>query len=150
MRTIYEANDGSHFDSSEECQQHELKIKFNKYKNYTELHKNVDNLWHDHIENNTDSLTMAAFIIFNIELLNNMITDNLKQVDNAEEFTAGQTILVRLSPWDDWEKKVFVSYAPSTMYPYICENNQVYPYICKNNRVVNAGILHWKYAKSIR
>jgi hypothetical protein len=138
MRTIYEANDGSHFDSSEECQQHELKIKFNKYKNYTELHKNVDNLWHDHIENNTDSLTMAAFIIFNIELLNNMITDNLKQVDNAEEFTVGQTILVRQLPSDDWEEKVFVSYLL---------NDSMFPYICKEG---TGWLVLWKYAKSIR
>jgi hypothetical protein len=137
MRIIYEANDGAPFDSSEECQQHELKTKFNKYKNYAELNEYTNDLY---IGKNTDLPTMVAFVIDNIELINNMINADLEPVYKPEEFTAGQTILVRLSPWDDWEKKVFVRYSSSIMYPYICEYKQV----------GNDGILHWKYAKSIR
>jgi hypothetical protein len=137
MRTIYEANDGSQFKSSEECQQHEFGTKFNKYKNYTGLNGDINDLY---IGNNTDLPSMVAFVIDNIELINNMINADLEPVYRPEEFTAGQTILVRLSPWDDWEKKVFVRYSSSIIYPYICEYKQV----------GNNGILYWKYAKSIR
>jgi hypothetical protein len=139
MRTIYEANDGSQFNSSEECKKHDLQTKLSKYKNYKELHENVYDLCCVHIKNNTELFTTAAFIIDNIELLSTMIDADLKPVDKSEEFTAGETILVRLYPTDNWKKKVFVSYSSNTMYPYICENNQV----------VKDGILHWKYAKSL-
>ena len=65
-----------------------------------------------------------------------MLTADLKLVDESEEFTAGQTILVRLCDGTDWKKKVFVRYATGTMCPYICENGK-------------DGIIHWRYAKSI-
>jgi hypothetical protein len=65
-----------------------------------------------------------------------MCNTDLKQVDKSEEFTAGQTILVRLCDGTDWKKKVFVRYATGTMCPYICENGK-------------DGIIHWRYAKSI-
>jgi hypothetical protein len=136
MRTIYEANDGSQFNLKDECQHYELQTKLSKYKNYTELHKNVDNLWHDHIENNTDSLTMAAFIIDNIELLSTMIDADLKQVVKSGEFTLGQTILVRDYDWVDWKEKVFVRYEHGAVYPYICQYTK-----CHTEP--------WKYAKSI-
>jgi hypothetical protein len=136
MRTIYEANDGSHFDSSEECQQHDLQTKLSKYKNYKELHENVYNHCCIHIGDNTELFTTAAFIIDNIELLSLMITADLKPVDKSEEFTAGETILVRRCTMDYWEKKVFVRFDPRAVYPYVCENGE-------------DDIHHWGYAKSI-
>jgi hypothetical protein len=121
MRTIYEANDGSHFDSSEECQQHELQKKFSKYKNYKELHENVYNLY---LDNTTDSLTVAGFIIANIELLNTMITADIKQVVKSGEFTAGQTILVRDYESEEWDKRVFIRYNNDSDFPYLCEHSE--------------------------
>jgi hypothetical protein len=140
MRTIYEANDGSHFDSSEECQQHDLQTKLSKYKNYTELHENVYTHCCIHIGkhpgNNTELFTTAAFIIDNIELLSLMITADLKQVDKSGELKVGQAILVRDYEFDDWEEKVFVRYEPNDIYRYECES-------CED------CILPWKYAKSL-
>jgi hypothetical protein len=146
MRTIYEANDGSHFDSSEECQQHDLQTKFSKYKNYAELNEDINDLY---IGNNTDLPSMVAFVIDNIELINNMITADLKQVDKSEEFTAdlkpivksgefmaGQIILVRDHEFDDWEEKVFVRFKLNDIYRYECES-------CEG------CIDDWKYAKSL-
>jgi hypothetical protein len=136
MRTIYEANDGSHFDSSEECQQHDLQTKLSKYKNYKELHENVYDLCCVHIRNGTELFTTAAFIIDNIELLSTMIDADLKQVVKSGEFTLGQTILVRDYDWVDWKEKVFVRYDHGAVYPYICQYTK-----CHTEP--------WKYAKSI-
>jgi hypothetical protein len=137
MRTIYEANDGSHFDSSQECQQHDLQTKLSKYKNYRELYKNVYNFWCDYVDNTTyPNNTLPAFVIDNIELLNTMITADLKQIDNSKKFNSGQTILVRLCTRDDWEEKVFVRYDPRAVYPYVCENGE-------------DDIRHWGLAKSL-
>jgi hypothetical protein len=138
MRTIYEANDGSHFDSSEECKKHDLQTKLSKYKNYTELHENVYDLCCTHIGNNTELFTTAAFIIDNIELLNTMITSDLKPVVKSEEFMAGQTILVRDYDLVDWKEKVFVRYEHRAVHPYICETGSM------PRRKVG-----WKYAKSL-
>jgi hypothetical protein len=147
MRTIYEANDGSHFNSSEECQQHDSQTKFSKYKNYTELHENVYDLCCVHIKNNTELFTTAAFIIDNIELLSLMITTDLKQVVKSGEFMAGQTILVRDSEFDDWKMAVFVQYGLNDMiYPYVCEGGEG-PYVCEAGE--GWGCIGWKYAKSI-
>jgi hypothetical protein len=136
MRTIYEANDGSHFNSSEECKQHDLQTKLSKYKNYTELHENVYDLCCIHIRNGTELFTTAAFIIDNIELLSTMITADLKPVVKSEEFMAGQTILVRDYDWVDWKEKVFVRYDHGAVYPYICQYTK-----CHTEP--------WKYAKSL-
>jgi hypothetical protein len=133
MRTIYEANDGSYFDSSQECKKHDSHTKLSKYKNYTELHDTIYRLF---IENTTDSFTLPAFVIDNIELLNTMITADVKQVDKSEEFMAGQTILVRDYDWVDWKEKVFVRYEHGAVYPYICQYTK-----CHTEP--------WKYAKSI-
>jgi hypothetical protein len=119
MRTIYEANDGSQFNSSEECQQHDLQTKFSKYKNYTELHENVYNLY---LDNTTDSITVPGFIIDNIELLNTMIIDDLKPVVKSEEFTAGETILVRNFKDEKWNDRVFIHYGVDKDFPYVCEH----------------------------
>jgi hypothetical protein len=144
MRTIYEANDGSHFDSSEECQQHDLQTKFSKYKNYAELNGDINDLY---IGNNTDLPSMVAFVIDNIELINNMITADLKPVDKPEEFTTGQIILVRDCDFDDWKKGVFVQYGLNDMiYPYVCEGGEG-PYVCEAGE--SWGCIGWKYAKSI-
>jgi hypothetical protein len=140
MRTIYEANDGAFFDSSEECQQHELKTKFNKYKNYEKLHEDIYNHCCIHIGkhpgNNTELFTTAAFIIDNIELLSLMIAADLKPIVKSGEFMAGQIILVRDREFEDWEEKVFVSYKLNDIYRYECES-------CED------CILPWKYAKSL-
>jgi hypothetical protein len=133
MRTIYEANDGSQFNLKDECQHYELQTKLSKYKNYTELHDTIYRLF---IENTTDSFTLPAFVIDNIELLNTMITADVKQVNKSEEFTAGQTILVRDYDWVDWKEKVFVRYDHGAVYPYICQYTK-----CHTEP--------WKYAKSL-
>jgi hypothetical protein len=136
MRTIYEANDGSQFNSSEECQKHDLQTKLSKYKNYTELYENVYNLWCDYVDNTTDSRTLPAFVISNIKILSTMIDADIKPIVKSREFTAGQTILVRDREFDDWEEKVFVRYEPNDIYRYECES-------CED------CILPWKYAKSL-
>jgi hypothetical protein len=138
MRTIYEANDGTFFDSSEECQQHELKTKFNKYKNYEKLHEDIYILCCIHVGKNTDLPSMVAFVIDNIKLINIMITADLELLDQSEEFTAGQSILVKDYEFDDWKKKVFVRYTTGDIYPYVCEDGQD-----------DTRYWHWKYAKSL-
>ena len=65
-----------------------------------------------------------------------MRTADLKLVDESEEFTAGQNILVRDYDWVDWKEKVFVRYEHGAVYPYICQYTK-----CHTEP--------WKYAKSI-
>jgi hypothetical protein len=143
MRTIYEANDGSHFDSSEECQQHDLQTKLSKYKNYKELHENVYIHCCIHIGkhpgNNTELFTTAAFIIDNIELLSLMITADLKPIVKSGEFTAGQTILVRDYESEEWSKRVFIRY----------DNYYGFPYLCEHSEYGKSQSVSWKYAKAL-
>jgi hypothetical protein len=144
MQVVYRANDGTEFNLKDECQHYELQCNKtrtkDKYINYPELHENVYNHCCIHIGkfpgNNTELFNTAAFIIDNIELLSLMIAADLKPVDKSEEFTAGQTILVRDREFDDWEEKVFVRYEPNDIYRYECES-------CED------CILPWKYAKSL-
>jgi hypothetical protein len=119
MRTIYEANDGSQFNLKDECQHYDLQIKFSKYKNYKELHENVYGLY---LDNTTDSLTVAGFIIDNIELLSTMIDADLKLVGKSGEFTAGETILVRNFEDEKWNDRVFIHYGVDEDFPYVCES----------------------------
>jgi hypothetical protein len=136
MRTIYEANDGSQFNSSEECKQHDLQTKLSKYKNYTELHDTIYRLF---IENTTDSFTLPAFVIANIELLSTMITADLKLVGKSGEFTAGQTILVRDYESEEWDKRVFIRY----------NNDSDFPYLCEHSEYNKSKPSSWKQAKSL-
>jgi hypothetical protein len=136
MRTIYEANDGSYFDSSEECKKHDSHTKLSKYKNYTELHDTIYRLF---IENTTDSFTLPVFVIDNIELLSLMITSDLKPVVKSEEFTAGQTILVRDHESEEWDKRVFIRY----------NNYHDFPYLCEHSEYGKSQSVNWKYAKSL-
>jgi hypothetical protein len=66
-----------------------------------------------------------------------MITADLKLVDESEEFTRGQTILVRDYVNDDWEKLLFLRYEKCDDYPYICGNDSL------------AIWTSWKYAKAL-
>jgi hypothetical protein len=139
MRTIYEANDGSYFDSSEECKKHDLQTKLSKYKNYTELHENIYNHCCIHIGDNTELFTTAAFIIDNIELLSLMIAADLKPIVKSGEFTAGQTILVRDYESEEWDKRVFILY----------NNDSDFPYLCEHSEYNKSKPSSWKQAKSL-
>jgi hypothetical protein len=65
-----------------------------------------------------------------------MRTTDLKDNHNFKCFTFGQTILVKNSIHDDWQKEVFIRYDDSLYMPYVCENSK-------------GAILGWKYAKSL-
>jgi hypothetical protein len=68
-----------------------------------------------------------------------MCNTDLKQVDKSEEFTAGQTILVRDYESEEWDKRVF-----------ICYNNYYdFPYLCEHSEYGKSQSVNWKYAKSL-
>jgi hypothetical protein len=68
-----------------------------------------------------------------------MCTTDLKQVDKSEEFTAGQTILVRDYDSEEWDKRVFICYKNDSEFMYNCEHSEY------NKSKPNS----WKYAKSL-
>jgi hypothetical protein len=135
MKIIYKANDGTEFTKRNKCEEHEMETVENKYKDFSSLTNRINEMFiESHYEN------ASEFFVINIKELNEMITADVKQVDKlvdkSKKFTAGQTILVRDSEFDDWEEKVFVRYEPNDIYRYECES-------CED------CILPWKYAKSL-
>jgi hypothetical protein len=51
-----------------------------------------------------------------------MRTADLKLVDESEEFTAGETILVRNFKDEKWNDRVFIRYGVDKDFPYVCES----------------------------
>jgi predicted RNase H-like nuclease (RuvC/YqgF family) len=131
MKIIYKANDGTEFTKRNKCEEHEMETVENKYKDFSSLTNRINEMF---IESHYE--TAGECFVINIKELNEIITADLKQVDKSKKFTAGQTILVRDSEFDDWEEKVFVRYEPNDIYRYECES-------CED------CILPWKYAKSL-
>jgi hypothetical protein len=131
MKIIYKANDGTEFTKRNKCEEHEMETVENKYKDFTSLTNRINEMF---IESHYE--TAGECFVINIKELNEIITADLKQVDNSKKFNSGQTILVRLCTRDDWEEKVFVRYDPRAVYPYVCENGE-------------DDIRYWGLAKSI-
>jgi hypothetical protein len=69
-----------------------------------------------------------------------MCTTDLKQVDKSEEFTAGQTILVRDYFGEGWpDERVFICYG----------NDPDFPYVCEHSIYGKSQPIKWKQAKAL-
>lgn len=111
MKIIYKANDGTEFDTAEQCTAYE---SLN-----TEAVKAIQALW-------TESpFSCSEFIIINIKEINSII-DKYTVDKQSEEFKvlgwsilpSGTSVRVKNNEMDEWIYGVLVAYHKIDMYPF--------------------------------
>ena len=128
--TYYQANDGTAFDTQDDCEEYERLIAADELDVLFSEAKGMYGSFGSFVSSNYDKIK---------EIMEGKPEDEpaASTEFNWSEVPAGTRILVRGSDVEEWTERKFISYNPNSSYPYVCSHYEL----------GNAIQVGWTYAK---
>lgn len=116
--TYYQANDGTAFDTQDDCEE---------YEDYINSEAKLAKL--SCLVNTKMSFSLVSSFIYNNydkikEIMEGKAEDKstVSTEVNWSKVPAGTVILVRHAEWTEWNERRFITYDPTSNYPYKCSH----------------------------